>query len=103
MENHKDAGFGKIPYVISNSICNSVLETEVIDTGIGIDEYRQEFLFKPFSELKKSQDLKLVKDCNIGMGLACSSSIVKKLGGDITLKESKRGRSIFAFKIPIKC
>lgn len=35
------------------------------------------------------------------MGLACSSSISKALGGDITLKKSKRGLTSFAFKIPV--
>ena len=36
------------------------------------------------------------------MGLSCSYTIVKKLGGDITLKKSKRGLTIFSFKIPVK-
>lgn len=35
------------------------------------------------------------------MGLACSSAISKALGGDITLKKSKRGLTSFAFKIPV--
>ena len=49
-----------------------ILETEIIDTGIGIDEDRQKMLFVPFLELKMKQNLNLVKDNNIGMGLACS-------------------------------
>ena len=68
--------------------CNAVLETEIIDTGIGIEKERQHFLFVPFAELKQCQDLKQVKDSNIGMGLACSLAIVKNMGGDIVLKES---------------
>jgi hypothetical protein len=36
------------------------------------------------------------------MGLACSYAIVKKLGGDITIKESRIGLTIVAFKIPVK-
>jgi sensor histidine kinase regulating citrate/malate metabolism len=43
-----------------------------------------------------------VKDGNIGMGLACSLAIAKKLGGDITLKESQRGFTVFAFQIPVR-
>ena len=46
-------------------------------------------LFKPFEELKIKQNLKQVKDYSIGMGLACSHAIVKEMGGDITLKESR--------------
>jgi signal transduction histidine kinase len=34
-----------------------VLETEIMDSGIGIEEDRQELLFKPFSEIKKEQRL----------------------------------------------
>jgi len=65
-----------------------VLETEVIDTGIGIDSDRQKMLFIPFLELKIKQNLKQVKDYNIGVGLASSKAIVRRLGGDITLKQS---------------
>ena len=36
------------------------------------------------------------------MGLACSRSIAKEMGGDIVLKESKKGLTVFAFKIPVK-
>ena len=35
-----------------------VLETEVIDTGIGISKKRQKMLFIPFLELKMKQNLK---------------------------------------------
>ena len=52
--------------------------------------------------MKKNQDLKLVKDGNIGMGLTCSHVIVNKLGGDITLRESQRGFTHFSFQIPVK-
>jgi C4-dicarboxylate-specific signal transduction histidine kinase len=39
---------------------------------------------------------------NLGLGLACSKSIANKMGGDIKLKMSKKGISVFAFKIPVK-
>lgn len=35
------------------------------------------------------------------MGLACSKEICNKLGGDITIVESQRGLTVFAFKLPI--
>ena len=65
-----------------------ILDTEIIDTGIGISQQRQEMLFVPFMELKKKQSLKNVKDKNLGMGLACSMNIVRAMGGDITIKQS---------------
>ena len=39
---------------------------------------------------------------NIGIGLACSKDICVKMGGDIILKTSHPGLTVFAFKIPIK-
>ena len=62
-----------------------MLETHIIDTGIGIEEDRQKMLFIPFLELKMKQNLKQVKDNNIGMGLACSEAISGALHGDIKI------------------
>ena len=45
----------------------------VKDEGIGIEEYRKSFLFKPFGELQANQNMKKVKDQNIGIGLSCAS------------------------------
>lgn len=78
-----------------------ILETEIVDTGIGISKNRQKMLFIPFLELKMKQNLKQVKDHNIGIGLACSDSISKACSGDITIKKSRRGLTVFAFKIPV--
>ena len=58
-------------------------------------------LFIPFLELKMEQNLKKVKDNNIGIGLACSDAVSKALNGDITIKKSTRGLTVFAFKIPV--
>lgn len=63
-----------------------VLETQIIDTGIGISQERQKLLFVPLQELKKLQDFSKVTDFNIGLGLACSQSISNALKGDIILK-----------------
>ena len=48
------------------------------------------------------QNLKLVKDNSIGIGLACSHAICREMGGDMVLKQSKMGLTAFAFKIPVK-
>lgn len=80
----------------------TMIETEVIDTGLGIAEDRQNTLFKPFLELKKKQNFEKVKDKTIGMGLACSKDISLKLGGDVDLNFSKPGLTSFSFRIPVK-
>ena len=35
-----------------------VLDIDIIDTGLGIDKERQNYLFVPFKELKAKQDVK---------------------------------------------
>lgn len=75
---------------------------EVIDTGIGIDEDRQQLLFKPFLELQQKQDLNLVKDRSIGLGLACSYEIITRLKGTISLTKSKNNLTVFTFKMPVE-
>ena len=62
------------------------LDIDIIDTGIGIEKERQQYLFIPFLELKAKQNLRKVKDNSIGMGLACASCILNKLKGKVTLK-----------------
>jgi len=81
----------------------------VIDTGLGITEQRQGYLFVPFQELKQAESLKQVKDFTIGMGLSCSDAIVRKLGGDIVLKQSQvassqvpAGLTVFGFRLPVR-
>jgi signal transduction histidine kinase len=54
-----------------------VLETEIIDTGLGISPDQQKMLFKPFKELKIKQNASKVQNGNIGMGLASSWELTK--------------------------
>ena len=59
-------------------------------------------LFLPFQELKVKQDLKEVKDNNIGMGLTCSKTLVTELEGDISVKKSEEGLTIIRFELPVE-
>ena len=79
-----------------------VLETQIIDSGIGISEERQKYLFVPMQELKTKQDFSKVKDFSIGLGLTCSQEITNALKGDIILKQSERGLTVFAFRVPVR-
>ena len=79
-----------------------ILETQVVDTGIGISKKRQKMLFTPFLELKFKQSLSKVNDKTIGMGLSFSKDICCQLGGDIMIKHSEPTLTIFCFKIPVK-
>ena len=79
------------------------MEVQVIDTGSGIEKQRQNFLFKPFLELQQKQNMRLVKDNSIGLGLSCSKVLTKKLGGEVKLVQSQPKLTVFKFHIPIKC
>jgi len=61
-----------------------MLETIVIDTGIGIPRSKQKMLFKPFLEIKNNQGLigNSNNDC-IGLGLSYSHMIARRMLGDI--------------------
>lgn len=72
-----------------------ILDTCVIDTGIGISSERQKLLFIPFLELKDRIGIKKSENDNIGIGLACSKEICKHMGGDIRVKLSKKGLTAF--------
>mmetsp|Transcript_19825 Transcript_19825/g.30556 ORF Transcript_19825/g.30556 Transcript_19825/m.30556 type:complete len:110 (-) Transcript_19825:798-1127(-) len=86
-----------------DSSFDHMLETEIIDTGQGINEDKQKMLFIPFLELKNKGVIFNSKlDNNIGMGLACSGAISNKLRGDICLKQTSKGLTVFGFKIPVQ-
>lgn len=78
-----------------------ILETQVIDTGVGISPEKQKMLFTPFKELKEHIGIMKAENDTLGLGLACSSAICGKLGGDITVKQSHTGMTVVAFKFPV--
>jgi sensor histidine kinase regulating citrate/malate metabolism len=47
------------------------------------------------------QNLEKVKDHNIGIGLACSKSIVNSLNGEIKINKSINGFTSFSFMFPV--
>ena len=88
--------------MLQNSSDFCLMNIKVIDTGTGIDLEKQKMLFRPFVELMQKQNLSLVQNMSIGLGLACSAEIIKKLRGDIQLEQSQRGLTVFSIKMPVK-
>ena len=78
-----------------------MLETLIIDTGTGISKEKQSFLFVPFKELQYRLGFSKPENENIGLGLSCSKTISNAIGGDSYLKQSKKGLTIFEFKMPV--
>ena len=75
--------------------------TEIKDSGKGIDQDRIQYLFTPFGELRKKQLLSKVIDYGIGIGLSNSREMARYIGGDVTLRKSEPGCTIFQIIIPI--
>jgi K+-sensing histidine kinase KdpD len=73
----------------------------VVDSGVGITPDRQKLLFFPFKELRDKIGISKAQNDNVGLGLSCSKEICKHMGGDMRLKESKKGLTVFTFKIPV--
>jgi hypothetical protein len=61
---------------------NFILETTVINSGVGIKKSKQKDLFKPFSELKHAMG-QINEHKRKGVGLINSQVLSQKLGGDI--------------------
>jgi signal transduction histidine kinase/CheY-like chemotaxis protein len=78
---------------------NKQIKFKVKDTGFGIDESNQKFIFDRFRRVGGDQS---IKAGGLGLGLAISKAYVEMLGGTISL-ESKLGRGTeFHFTIPLE-
>lgn len=76
---------------------DNLVETQVIDRGIGIGKSDLRKLFAPFIQLEggisRSHE-------GTGLGLAICKSLVEKLGGTIKVKSKKGEGSNFTFTLP---
>ncbi|PLX12609.1 MAG: hypothetical protein C0597_13000 [Marinilabiliales bacterium] len=86
---------GKVEF--GYTVENNQLVCYVSDTGIGIDENEQEFIFNHFRQVDESTTRKYG---GTGIGLALCKRLIELLGGKIWV-ESKKGKgSKFLFSIP---
>lgn len=75
------------------------LVVTVKDTGIGIDKENLEKLFVAFGQLDASRKR---QEGGVGLGLAISRALIRKMGGAITVKSGIGEGSIVKFVIPQK-
>lgn len=68
---------------------------EVRDTGIGIDDEHQTFLFRPFEQFGEESR----RIGGTGLGLAISQQLVKLMGGEIRVKSRLNEGSTFWFEL----
>ena len=75
------------------------LIVSVKDTGIGMNEVELEKLFSSFNQVDTKRNR---QEGGVGLGLAISQAIVRKMGGFITVKSTPGQGSEFQFVVPQK-
>ncbi|MBN2521294.1 MAG: PAS domain-containing protein [Bacteroidales bacterium] len=67
------------------------------DSGVGISELKQKYLFQHFIHFANDQ---LTNYAGNGLGLAISKGLVNKMGGEIWLESRENEGSVFYFTLP---
>ncbi|MBQ1171611.1 MAG: response regulator [Lachnospiraceae bacterium] len=75
------------------------LSVSITDTGIGMRENYMENLFTGFGQLDTRRNR---QEGGVGLGLAISNLLAKKLGGVITVNSKEGKGSVFTFVVPQK-
>ncbi len=93
--NYTDQGYVNIKgYVKDNNYI-----VEISDSGIGIKEDNYENIFKRFYRVDKDRS----RDTGgSGLGLSISKNVIKKHGGEISVKSTFGKGTTFIIKLPIK-
>jgi signal transduction histidine kinase len=95
--------------LVSNAVTNSpgaavelkagyeggVLLVEVADTGRGVDDEMQKYLFTPHEQPAGT-------DSNASLGLAVSRGLVNLMGGEIGFRDTPGGGATFWFNVPAR-
>ena len=74
------------------------IEVQVRDTGIGIPAGEIKDLFTEFYRASNARE---VEREGTGLGLSIASEIVKRHGGDISVRSEVGQGSSFSFKLPL--
>ncbi|MHC4799414.1 MAG: ATP-binding protein, partial [Planctomycetota bacterium] len=76
-------------FIDGGTVTNSMMQFDVVDTGVGMTEEQIAVLFQPFVQADSSTSGHF---SGIGLGLAISKRLAELLGGDVFLLDSKAGR-----------
>lgn len=92
---------GQIIFTVGGRVEKDIfhLTVTVADTGIGISEENVEKIFAEFDRLEFDKDRRIE---GTGLGLSIANSLVKQMGGNITLQSVEGSGSIFTVTIPQK-
>jgi signal transduction histidine kinase len=78
---------------------NGILQFYIKDSGIGISEQQQKYIFEPFNKIEEDKT-KLYR--GIGLGLSLSKKLINMLEGNISVNSEKGKGSTFYVSIPYK-
>lgn len=76
---------------------NKKIYMDITDTGVGISEKDQRYLFQPYHMLEN----KISHSGGLGLGLFLSKSIIEAHGGKISVKSKLGKGSTFSFWLPV--
>lgn len=87
---------GSVTLLVKYNVDRNQMQFDVIDSGIGISDEKQQALFQPFTQA----DVTTTRNFGgTGLGLYLSRSLAKKLGGDITVSSKAGKGSCFSIRI----
>jgi two-component system sensor histidine kinase ChiS len=93
-----DQGYVRVSSVVKDDNGQKTIVVSCQDTGKGIDKDAIERIFEPF-EQEDSSDTRA--HAGLGLGLAISREIVRKLGGDIHVVSTPGKGSCFSIILPL--
>jgi signal transduction histidine kinase len=85
--------------VVTSSSDEEKITVSVQDFGIGIAPELQEKVFERFFRV---YDEKIKSFPGLGLGLYIAAEIIKRHGGNFSVKSQKNKGSVFVFTVPIK-
>ena len=90
---------GSVKVYVQLNFAMNHLVLSVIDTGIGIPDDKQAFIFNSFEQADSSTTRRFG---GTGLGLAIVSRLVSLMHGQIFLKSSEKNGSTFTVTVPVK-
>jgi signal transduction histidine kinase len=93
----KYSTFGSGTITLRSSVSGNAVVIEVADAGPGIPRDKLEAIFEPFVQLANAP---ANRGGGVGLGLAISRDLARKMGGDLTVESTVGVGSRFTLTLP---